>query len=1140
MGFLSAHELTHAVIALGPNRVFVAYPQSLASWFAPFVERQRGDVGAADAWVKLEANHTSKQFRVTASTGQDVAGLSLGDAVAALWEQVTFLLVDKLVGALALHAAAVRRDNDVVLIPGSSGAGKTQLALWYRSRGFALATDELVLLTSDDHRSNALSVTMLARPLFLKRTSSSPNLMPGEGWEPRQDYFNGEVMLPADTSPRPSQDIGTGLVVFPHYAEGSPLCLTALTQARAGQLLLGQCVNVRNLQSGGLALAAATVRRLPAIALRYGATEQLSGTLDVLTRQVLAAAPNAGDLAALCDGFNARAASWHSAASIAATVQASAPAPLSPTAPAPARRLTVGMATYDEYDGVYFTIQSIRTHHPELKNAIEFIVIDNNPTGPCAEALKQLGNWIDGYRYIPLRDWQGTAVRDAVFEHASCEIVMCVDPHVLIVPGALSRLLDYCQATPGSRDLLQGPVLYDDLRSISTHFEPRWQAGMYGVWEFDPRGADPNSPAFDIPMQGLGLFVCRRTAWPGFNRAFRGFGGEEGYIHEKIRQRGGRTLCLPFLRWLHRFARPLGLPYPNRWDDRLRNYFIGHTELGLNTVALEAHFAELLGSENAARILEQVRKESLTNSLEEKDRVVRAKAGVQALPSTAEIHSPHNHSFGDQWATINYYLNMSVMKRKRIRLATQLNGVNLYRLHREILDVLDSNGEIELTMSEPTVGVSGYDVWSAPYFPTKQRWDASAKHRYVCVQLDGQSAAHATNPSPEEERLTLRYLEERCPGFETVRLGKHLSVQQCVDIAANSAFFIGVDSGMSHLCHSVGVPIFLLEYGLPTVTTHSGKAHTLCKGYDDLAGRLDRYIGYLHAAGLPDAQGASKRDHTVDPSVENVAPPDELKKSNQPKANADQESSAVAKDKSQLNVHIRRILSLMTPRAVIGHSKVRIGAEADGGYVMVDDLGDVQLCYSFGVGFDVSWDLEMARRGATVFQYDHTVLGPCIHNASFRFHRLGVAPIDVDNMRTIQTLLEENGHSSETEMVMKMDVEGAEWDAIDAAPVDTLGLFKQIVCEFHGLTVLGDTRWFERAERVLGKLASTHMPVHVHGNNYGAFRIVEGIPVPDVLEVSFVRRSSYATEPGSESFPTILDRPNNPGAPDIYLGRFAF
>ena len=68
-----------------------------------------------------------------------------------------------------------------------------------------------------------------------------------------------------------------------------------------------------------------------------------------------------------------------------------------------------------------------------------------------------------------------------MFEEASSPFVLCVDSHVIIVPGALSKLIDYFEAHPDSRDLLQGPMLYDDLRKIATHMEPQWRGGVYGT-----------------------------------------------------------------------------------------------------------------------------------------------------------------------------------------------------------------------------------------------------------------------------------------------------------------------------------------------------------------------------------------------------------------------------------------------------------------------------------------------------------------------------------------------------------------------------------------------------------------------------------------------------------------------------------
>jgi hypothetical protein len=271
--------------------------------------------------------------------------------------------------------------------------------------------------------------------------------------------------------------------------------------------------------------------------------------------------------------------------------------------------LSIGMATYDDYDGVYFTVMALRLYHPEIAADSEIIVVDNHPEGPCAPALKALESWVPGYRYVPFDRVRGTAARDVVFREAIAEFVLCLDCHVMFAPGALRQLLDYFQAHPDTPDLLQGPLVYDDLRTFSTHMDRCWSAGMYGVWATDQRAQDPAAPPFEIAMQGLGVFASRRSAWPGFNPRLKGFGGEEGYIQEKFRRAGGRVLCLPFLRWMHRFGRPLGVPYENTWEDRIRNYFIIAAELGFDPSPAVDHFRAHLGADAADRIMGAVRDE---------------------------------------------------------------------------------------------------------------------------------------------------------------------------------------------------------------------------------------------------------------------------------------------------------------------------------------------------------------------------------------------------------------------------------------------------------------------------------------------------------------------------------------------------
>lgn len=258
----------------------------------------------------------------------------------------------------------------------------------------------------------------------------------------------------------------------------------------------------------------------------------------------------------------------------------------------PQTKLTLGMACHDDYHGVVFTCQSLALHH--ALGTVEIIVVDNNPDSEHGRETRKYCEGRKGLvRYVPMPEATGTTQpRERIFAEARGEIVLAMDCHVLFAPGAVEKLVAWHDAHPDSLDLVQGPLLYDDLKSISTHFEPVWRSEMYGVWGHDPRGDDPDGEAFAIPAQGLGVFSCRREAWLGFNEHFHGFGGEEFYIHEKFRQAGRRTLCLPALRWWHRFGRPGGAPYPlTRWN-KVRNYVLGHNELGLSLDPVREHFVD--------------------------------------------------------------------------------------------------------------------------------------------------------------------------------------------------------------------------------------------------------------------------------------------------------------------------------------------------------------------------------------------------------------------------------------------------------------------------------------------------------------------------------------------------------------------
>ncbi len=336
-------------------------------------------------------------------------------------------------------------------------------------------------------------------------------------------------------------------------------------------------------------------------------------------------------------------------------------------------KLTIGMAHFDDYHGAYFSIQALRLSEPDVMRDVEFVVVDNSPANskhsqmlrPFVEGWARQGT--AGVKYVPFQGTVGTsAPRDQIFKVASGNAVLAMDCHVMYPPGTIKRLIEWYDEHPDTDDIYSGPLVYDDLKNYTTHFDNVWRGEMWGIWArawecceggvhfssrqnnnkceyydlvggkspiqschkcnkalpsdvawggheqklieagYRPLGEHSDDAPFEIPGMGLGVFSCRREAWLGFNEHASGFGGEELYIHEKFRQAERKAICLPFLRWLHRFARPDGVPYPLPRYLKVRNYVLEFQELGFPLDDIHAHFVKpgLLSEEHWKYLLE--------------------------------------------------------------------------------------------------------------------------------------------------------------------------------------------------------------------------------------------------------------------------------------------------------------------------------------------------------------------------------------------------------------------------------------------------------------------------------------------------------------------------------------------------------
>lgn len=230
----------------------------------------------------------------------------------------------------------------------------------------------------------------------------------------------------------------------------------------------------------------------------------------------------------------------------------------------------------------------------------------------------------------------------------------------------------------------------------------------------------------------------------------------------------------------------------------------------------------------------------------------------------------------------------------------------------------------------------------------------------------------------------------------------------------------------------------------------------------------------------------------------------------------------------------RELFALLWPQDVSGGNKIRVGGPHDGGYVMLEP-GHDGVAVSIGIGNHAPWDLEMAQRGWQVFQFDGTVeASPCQHRHINFFSKNLTAQTshgpEAIHLADILAMLE-----GENDIILQMDIEGAEWDVLENATESQLLRFSQIIVEFHGLR---DKNLLPRCRRIFEKLCSTHVPVHFHYNNTENPYVFEDFLVNGLWEISFVRRDDLVFSPSHASFPCELDSPNITRFPDLFIGKF--
>jgi len=183
----------------------------------------------------------------------------------------------------------------------------------------------------------------------------------------------------------------------------------------------------------------------------------------------------------------------------------------------------------------------------------------------------------------------------------------------------------------------------------------------------------------------------------------------------------------------------------------------------------------------------------------------------------------------------------------------------------------------------------------------------------------------------------------------------------------------------------------------------------------------------------------------------------------------------------------------------------------DSGYAMCrQTTTDINTAFSVGIRNTDKWGIHLSEiSGAHIHEYDCTSNAVKCPKDSVRcnlhFNKVCLGPKNGAQKTLDAIVLDGSADSSDTNLVLKIDCEGCEWDVFDVAEQNVLKRFKTILVEFHWLQ---KTEEHEKYHRVMQKLLEHFYIVHTHGCNCLGKMKVSGTDkgIPQIVEVTFLRK----------------------------------
>ena len=202
--------------------------------------------------------------------------------------------------------------------------------------------------------------------------------------------------------------------------------------------------------------------------------------------------------------------------------------------------------------------------------------------------------------------------------------------------------------------------------------------------------------------------------------------------------------------------------------------------------------------------------------------------------------------------------------------------------------------------------------------------------------------------------------------------------------------------------------------------------------------------------------------------------------------------------KSEISYILKNLLPYKTEFDLI-----RMGENNDGGYLIPNDLSGVKKNYSAGIGTLTKFEKDLEEKFSIISNMlDFNEIDQKILPKRSKFLRRKIDIISSKESISINDWLEEE----KDEILLKMDIEGDEYLTMASISEKNLKKIRILVLELHDLRHLRNYFFFKTFRKVILKINKLFYVCHLHVNNVSKVKNIGGYMVPDMLEITFIRK----------------------------------